>query len=222
MGDEGMCGRYTLGETGNLFDRFLIEGDGSSLQARYNVAPSQVMPVVTLEEKRRLEFMQWGLVSSWSKDPKKALINARIEGIQTKPSFRKPIRERRCLIPATGFYEWKKEPGGKTPYHIRRKDAQLFAFAGLYDIWKDPDGKEIKAFAIVTTAPNDLLAQVHNRMPVILTPEQDRLWLETQAGEIGQVLNTLQPLPSEELEMYPVSRKVNSPRFDLPELIEKR
>ncbi len=110
---------------------------------------------------------------------------------------------------------------GKTPYHIQRKDAQLFAFAGLYDIWKDPDGKEIKTFAIVTTAPNDLLAQVHNRMPVILSPEQDRLWLETQAEKIGQVLDTLQPLPSEEFEMYPVSRKVNSPRYDLPELIDK-
>ncbi len=216
-----MCGRYTLGNTGNLFDRFLIEGDDSSLQVRYNVAPSQVMPVVTLEENRQLEFMKWGLVPSWSKDPKKALINARIEGIQTKPSFRKPIRERRCLIPATGFYEWKKELGGKTPYHIRRKDSQLFAFAGLYDIWKDLDGKEIKAFAIVTTAANDLLVEVHNRMPVILSPEQDGLWLETQAGEIGQVLDTLQPVPSEELEMYPVSRKVNSPRYDLPELTQR-
>ena len=216
-----MCGRYTLGTTENLFDRFQIESDDSELQVRYNVAPSQVMPVVTLEEKRRLEFMKWGLVPSWSKDPKKALINARIEGITTKPSFRKPIRERRCLIPATGFYEWKKEPGGKTPYHIRRKDAQLFAFAGLYDFWKAPDGEEIKTFAIVTTAANDLLTQVHNRMPVILSPEQDRLWLETPPGEIAMFLGSLQPLSAEELEMYPVSRKVNSPRYDLPELIDK-
>ncbi len=216
-----MCGRYTLGNTGNLFDRFLIEGDDSSLQVRYNVAPSQVMPVVTLEEERRLEFMQWGLVPSWSKDPRKALINARIEGIQTKPSFRKPIRERRCLIPATGFYEWKNEPGGKTPYHIRRKDARLFAFAGLYDIWKDPDGEEIKTFAIVTTAANDLLTQVHNRMPVILSQGQDTLWLETPPGEIDLFLESLQPLPSEKLEIYPVSRKVNSPRYDLPEFIQK-
>jgi len=217
-----MCGRYTLGNTAGLFDRFHIERDESGLRVRHNVAPSQVMPVVILEEKRRLEFMQWGLVPSWSKDPKKALINARIEGIQTKPSFRKPIRERRCLIPATGFYEWKKEPTGKIPYHIRRKDSRLFAFAGLYDIWKGPDGREIKTFAIVTTTPNDLLAQIHNRMPVILLPEQDGLWLETQPGEIGQVLESLPPPPSDELEMYPVSRVVNSPKYDSPELTQKR
>ncbi len=217
-----MCGRYTLGHTEGLFDRFQIESDESGLRVRHNVAPSQVMPAVLLQEKRRLEFMQWGLVPSWSKDPKKAIINARIEGIQTKPSFRKPIRERRCLIPATGFYEWKKEPTGKIPYHIRRKDSRLFAFAGLYDIWKGPDGREIKTFAIVTTTPNDLLAQIHNRMPVILLPEQDGLWLETQPGEIGQVLESLPPTPSDELEMYPVSRMVNSPKYDFPELTQKR
>ena len=217
-----MCGRYTLGHTEGLFDRFRIESEESGLRVRHNVAPSQVMPAVIVQEKRRLEFMQWGLVPSWSKDPKKAIINARIEGIQTKPSFRKPIRERRCLIPATGFYEWKKEPTGKIPYHVRRKDSRLFAFAGLYDVWKGPDGSEIKTFAIVTAKPNGLLAQIHNRMPVILLPEQDELWLETQPGEIGQVLESLPPTPSGELEMYPVSRMVNSPRYDFPELTQKR
>ena len=217
-----MCGRYTFEQTEGLFDRFRIESDEPGLQVRHNVAPSQVMPAVIVQEKRRLEFMQWGLVPYWSKHPKKTIINARIEGIQTKPSFRKPIRERRCLIPATGFYEWKREPAGKVPYHIRRKDSRLFAFAGLYDVWKGPDGREIKTFAIVTAKPNDLLAQIHHRMPVILLPEQDELWLETQPGEIGQVLESLSPTPSDELEMYPVSRMVNSPKYDSPELTRRR
>ena len=143
------------------------------------------------------------------------------QGILTKPSFRKPIRYHRCLIPATGFYEWKKEQSGKTPYYIRRKDGELFAFAGIFDLWRDQPGKETKTFAIITTAPNELLAQVHNRMPLILRPEQESLWLTTEPGKIDSLLLSLQPLPAEELEMYPVSRAVNWAGNDSPQLVEK-
>ena len=117
--------------------RFQIEMEDFDLTPRYNICPEQVMPVVVRDDRNRLERMQWGLIPSWSKEPKSTAINARIEGILTKPSFRKPIRYHRCLIPATGFYEWKKEQSGKTPYYIRRKDGELFAFAGIFDIWKD-------------------------------------------------------------------------------------
>ena len=216
-----MCGRYTLAKTDGLLERFQIEAENFDLTPRYNIAPTQLMPVVVRDEGNRLQRMQWGIIPSWSKEPKSMAINARIEGILTKPSFRRPIRYHRCLIPATGFYEWKKENAGKTPYYIRRKDEELFAFAGIYDIWKDTQENEIKTFAIITTAPNEFLAQVHNRMPVILQPEQENLWLTTEPDKIDSLLQSLRPLPPDQLEMYPVSRNVNWARNDSPELIQK-
>lgn len=175
-----MCGRYTLSRIDEIQKRFGIEPDGFALRPRYNVCPEQTMPVVLCDGRNRLELMKWGLIPFWSKEPKSLAINARIEGILSKPSFRKPIRYNRCLVPATGFYEWKKEAAGKVPFHICRRDGALFAFAGLHDTWKQPDGAELKTFAIVTTAPNELMAQVHNRMPVILSPEQEAEWLTTE------------------------------------------
>ena len=216
-----MCGRYTLTDIEELITRFQAEPGGFELTPRYNVAPEQFQPVVIRDEKNRLELMQWGLTLFWSKDQQSRLINAKIEGILTKPSFRRPIRFHRCLVPATGFYEWKKEPSGKAPYYIHRKDGNLFAFAGIYDIRKDPSENEIKTFAILTTAPNDLLAPVHNRMPLILQPEQEIQWLTTEPGKLDQLLKSLQPLPQDQLEMYPVSRMVNWVRNDSPQLIQK-
>ena len=136
-----MCGRYTLSNAERMRVRFQIEMEDFDLTPRYNISPEQVMPVVVRNDRNRLEMMQWGLIPAWSKEPKSTAINARIEGILTKPSFRKPIRYHRCLIPATGFYEWKKEQSGKTPYYIRRKDGELFAFAGIFDVWRDQHGK---------------------------------------------------------------------------------
>ena len=216
-----MCGRYTLSNAERMRVRFQIEMEDFDLTPRYNISPEQVMPVVVRDDRNRLEMMQWGLIPAWSKEPKSMAINARIEGILTKPSFRKPIRYHRCLIPATGFYEWKKEQSGKTPYYIRRKDGELFAFAGIFDLWRDQSGEETKTFAIITTAPNELLAQVHNRMPLILRPEQESLWLTTEPGKIDSLLLSLQPLPAKELEMYPVSRAVNWAGNDSPQLVEK-
>ena len=216
-----MCGRYTLSRTEEIWERFGIEPAGLDLKPRFNVCPEQRMPVVLCDGRNHLELMKWGLIPFWSKEPKSLAINARIEGILSKPSFRKPIRDNRCLIPATGFYEWKKEPAGKTPYYIHRKDGDLLAFAGIFDEWAGPEEEPLKTFAIITTAPNALMAQVHNRMPVILQPEQESLWLTTEPNEVGGMLKSLQPLPQEELEMYPVSRKVNFTRNDSPELIQR-
>ncbi len=214
-----MCGRYTLSRIQEIFERFQIEAKDLELAPRYNIAPEQTMPVVVRGEKNRLELMRWGLIPSWAKEEKIISINARIEGILTKPSFRRPVCHQRCLIPATGFYEWKKEAGGKTPYHIRRKDGGLFAFAGIYDRRKSSEIGEVKTFAILTTSPNELLSQVHNRMPVILTPEQESLWLTAEPTQTQSLLYSLQPVPEEEWELYPVSRKVNWAKNDAPELI---
>ena len=164
-------------------------------------------------------MMRWGLIPAWAKEPKSIAINARMEGILTKPSFRKPIRCQRCLIPATGFYEWKKTPAGKAPYYIRRKDGGLFAFAGIYDRWQSRETGEVKTFAILTTEPNQLLREIHNRMPVILPREQESLWLTADAARTPSLLESLQSLPEEQLECYPVSRQVNRARNDSPDLI---
>ena len=216
-----MCGRYTLSRIEEIRRRFGIDDGGVDLTARYNVAPEQVVPVVIREDRNRLELMKWGLIPSWSKERKSVAINARLEGILSKPSFRKPIRSYRCLVPATGFYEWKSAPDGKIPYYIRRRDEGLFAFAGIYDACEGPEGKINRTFAIVTTAPNELLAKVHNRMPFILEPEEEDLWLSAKPENIEGLLARLKPLSGEKLEMYRVSKMVNWVRNDSPDLVQR-
>ncbi len=209
-----MCGRYTLSRTEEIRERFGIQTADIEPKPRFNVCPEQTMPVIVSEEPAHLLPMQWGLVPSWSKEPKNISINARIEGILSKPSFRQPIRFGRCLIPACGFYEWKKEVRGKVPHHIRRKDGGLFAFAGLYDTWKAADGIDLRSFAILTTASTSFMAQIHNRMPVILTAEQETAWLTTEASKTERLLSSL-PIALR----FPL-RDVS--RFDKGELAQKR
>ncbi|MBI3934341.1 MAG: SOS response-associated peptidase [Acidobacteria bacterium] len=225
-----MCGRYTLGDSHNLFRRFHLVEEELEIAGRFNVAPSQHMPVIVREETNgreaanQISLMQWGLVPSWSKDPKPSggLINARIEGILAKPSFRSPARKRRCLVPCDGFYEWKKEKGGKVPYYIRRRDQELFAFAGIYDVWHGSGGEIIEGYAILTTRPNTLMAPIHDRMPVILEQEMEALWLDIPGADIASLLSTLEiPFPAEALETFPVSTQVNSPKFDFPGLVRR-
>ena len=221
--DRPMCGRYTLGKVHELVDRFSVAVEDISADPRFNVSPSQHMPVVVREESNRLTLMQWGLLPSWAKDPKTAPrpINARIEGVLTKPTFRGPVRKHRCLVPADGFYEWKKEGKAKTPYYIRREDGALFAFAGFFDTWHGPGGEVIDSYAIMTTKPNSLLAQVHDRMPVILDPVREGLWLDTST-DIDSLLESLQqPFAADQLEVYRVGTQVNSPRNDFPELVQR-
>lgn len=216
-----MCGRYTLSRIEEIRERFGIEPYGIALRPRYNVCPEQTMPVVLSNGRNSLESIKWGLIPFWSKEPKSLAINARIEGILSKPSFRKPIRYHRCLIPATGFYEWKKEPNEKSPYYIHRKDGDLFAVAGIFDEWAGAEAEPMKSFAIVTTAPNEFMAQVHNRMPVILAPEQEAAWLTTEPDKTNLLVESLQPPSPDLMEMYPVSREVNWGGNDSPELVQR-
>jgi putative SOS response-associated peptidase YedK len=172
-----MCGRYTMHHSSEQVTmRFCVNQTITSLPERYNIAPTQAVSVVVEGDGGRfLDAMQWGLVPSWAKDPGigNKMINARAETIQEKPSFKVALARRRCLIPADGFYEWKTEGKARQPMHIRRKDGELFAFAGLWEEWRQPDGMPLRTCTIVTTTPNELMEAIHNRMPAILLPEEE-------------------------------------------------
>lgn len=216
-----MCGRYTLTlpllKIAELLD---LDAPEFLLEPRYNIAPTQYLPVITNEDPRTFAMHRWGLVPFWAKDPSigNKMINARGETIASKPSFRKAVRERRCLIPVTGFYEWKKTPTGKVPHHITHKDEPVMTFGGLWEIWEDAEGKEMRTFTIITTEPNELMAEIHNRMPVIIPRELREAWLD-MARPLEEVLMMVKPLEDGYLEATPVSTLVNSPRNDGPELL---
>ncbi len=220
-----MCGRYTLKTpAGDLAERFGVVGDVPSLEPRYNVAPTQEVAAVLADSGgRRLEMLRWGLIPSWAKDPEMGnrMINARAETAPEKPSFRKAFRERRCLIPADGFYEWQKTNNGKQPFYIRMRDGSPFAFAGLWESWQDADGPTVRSCAIITTRANELVGEVHDRMPVILDPEDHDLWLDPDFDETDPLASLLKPYPADAMEAYPVSRFVNSPRNDDERCIER-
>jgi len=215
-----MCGRYSLVPTENIAARFDVQQQQLTLSPRYNVAPSQSMPVVVRNSPNRLVEMQWGLIPSWSKEPRAqfSTINARAETITKSPVFRGPFKNRRCLVPASGFYEWQRTERGKQPFCIRLKDGDLFAFAGLYDIWHDAEGNELYSYTVITTTPNDLVASIHNRMPVILRQEDEDVWLDKESDP-AQLLALLKAYPADKMEAYPVSRAVNSPANDGAELM---
>ena len=226
-----MCGRYTLtaGQE-ELIRKFLLKqlaGDVEKvLRPRYNIAPSQQVVTVRLspESGERLAIPAvWGLVPSWTKDPKigAGLINARSETAAEKPSFRAAFKQRRCLIPASGFYEWQRTGGYKQPYYFTMASGEPFAMAGLWELWRGSDGSEIESCAILTTEPNDVLAPVHNRMPVILEPDDFDLWLDPRKGIPADVQPLLKPYDPKQMICYPVSKRVNNTRHDGPELIEK-
>ena len=220
-----MCGRYTLTKLTDIQGRFQVsQAIASTANPRYNAAPSQQMPVVLQDksEVNELELLQWGLIPFWSKEPKAtySTINARAEGIESKPAYRRPIRSQRCIIPADGFFEWKKEGKAKLPHYIHLKSGDLFGFAGLYDVFKHADGSLLKTFTIITTEANEIMQPIHNRMPVILPAEAEAEWLDYTLTDPFQVLRLLKPYPSELLEIYPVSREVNKPSNDVPELVK--
>jgi putative SOS response-associated peptidase YedK len=208
-----MCGRYTLKTpAGVLTERFDIEESSTSITPSYNLAPTQqVATVLTENGKRKLEMLHWGLIPSWAKDPEvgNRMINARAETVAEKPSYRKAFQERRCLILADGFYEWQKTDNGKQPFYIRMEDESPFAFAGLWESWRN--GGEIRSCTIITTTPNELAASIHNRMPVILHPEDYDMWLDPDFEEREPLTSLLKPFPAEAMEAYPVSRRINKP-----------
>ena len=221
-----MCGRYTLRATVETLGRLFDVPDLPKIQPRYNIAPTQSVPVIVQEaehEQRAIRMMHWGLIPSWSKDRKMAnrLINARSETIATKPSFRSAFRRRRCLLPADGFYEWRHQPQCKQAYFIGIDDDVPFAFAGLWALWKGPDGKPVESCTILTIGANELLRNLHDRMPVILDPRSYVAWLDPAMQEADRLLPLLQPYPAQKMAFYPVSEVVNSPRYDGPRCVER-
>ena len=220
-----MCGRYAivLVGDGTLQRRFSLEESLDDPQPRFNVAPTQTLPVITRNSPNRVEMMRWGLIPSWAKDASigSRMINARAETVAEKPAFRRPLRTQRCLVPATGFYEWKRDGDSKSPYFIHLRDEPLFAFAGLYDTWRDPDGQTVKTYTILTTEANAVMAGIHNRMPVILRREDEDEWLDPTNTEPEHLLPLLRPYRSDAMAAYPVSRMVNSPQNDAPALLER-
>ncbi len=218
-----MCGRYTLKTPVNaLAEWFDLDDYPSSLTPSYNIAPTQEVAAIVEEgEERKLETFRWGLIPSWAKDPSigNKMINARAETVSEKPSFRSAFKKRRCLIVADGFYEWQKTDGGKQPFHIKLSDSSPFAFAGLWETW-DKDGEEIRSCSIITTDANDLMNEIHHRMPVILHPENYGVWLDSGFEEKETLMDLLKPYPSNQMEAYAVSRRVNKPSNNEPSVLE--
>ncbi|HBL16889.1 MAG: hypothetical protein A2X36_01860 [Elusimicrobia bacterium GWA2_69_24] len=217
-----MCGRYT--QTAGLDvlrDRFLLDQVPAEVLPRYNIAPGQDAPVVLTRKARCLEALRWGLIPGWAKNPAigSRLINARCETALEKPAFRQALERRRCLVPADGFYEWKGVGRAKLPFRFHRRDKEPFAFAGIWDAWKDPEGPELRTFAILTTEANSSVRPVHPRMPVILYPEDEAAWLDAAATP-EDLLDGLAPYPPDALTAYPVSRRLNSAQNDDRSLIE--
>jgi putative SOS response-associated peptidase YedK len=211
-----MCGRYRLTHSyEELSECFATQGE-VAVTPRYNIAPSQPVFVIRQQGGRRLSTLRWGLIPSWAKDASIGFktINARAETVATTPSFREPFKLQRCLIPADGFYEWKKNGKAKQPYCFEMTDGKLFAFAGLWDRWIDSRGETVESCTILTTTPNALLADVHDRMPVILRPDDYDLWLNPKSGDSEVALSILRPYDAGLMRRYPVSTRVNHVQND--------
>ena len=219
-----MCGRYFLHSTADKLSTLFGEMPMPVLEARYNIAPSQPVPVVRQNPagRREMVLVRWGLIPSWSKGPdsRYSMINARAETVAQKPAYRSAFRYKRCLIPADGFYEWRASGGGKQPYVLRPRDGLPLALAGLWEHWQDADGNELESCTILVREANSQVKPVHERMPVVMTPDSFDLWLDIHAQK-PQPLETLlavQQVP--ELEIYPVGRAVNNPKADSAKLLE--
>ncbi|MBF9252503.1 SOS response-associated peptidase [Pontibacter sp. 172403-2] len=220
-----MCGRYSIiskkkESKGSIRAARLLKN--AEVDNRYNVAPSQLLPVITNEAPDELQFFSWGLLPHWAKEKnyKHKTINARAETLTEKPAFRQLVNSKRCLVPADSFYEWRSSSAGKTPYRFLLKDEGLFCFAGLWDEWADKEtGEVIRSYTLITTEPNELMRPIHDRMPVLLHPEEEGLWLSDERAD-EYLLSLLRPYPSEEMKAYPVSHLVNSPVNDSPEVLE--
>ena len=218
-----MCGRYSLtADEKQINARFGARSMPSARTARYNIAPTQPVWALVHTEELQLVALRWGLIPSWAKDKAigNRMINARAEGIAEKPSFRRALRTRRCLVLADGFYEWKKMGASTVPHYIRLKSGAPFGFAGVWERWSAPSGETIQSCAIITTTANTLMADIHHRMPVILPGEAEEHWLDPTVEDPQKMLPLLQPYTEAELEAYAVSTLVNSPRNDVAACIK--
>lgn len=218
-----MCGRYTnTRDLETLAQEFSLASIESDLKPSYNIAPTQRVPVlITKDDALSLVTMRWGLVPSWAKDAAigNKMINARAETLAEKPSFRNLIGRKRCALVADGFYEWRSEGNAKTPYYIRLKSQEPFAFAGLYDIWQSPENETLTTCTLITTAANELMEPIHHRMPVIFSKSEVGAWLDAGETDKAQLLTLLRPYPSAAMEAYAVSRLVNAPQNNSPNCI---
>ena len=219
-----MCGRFTLFESSAVLSTEFSVPITFKLTPRYNVAPSQPVLAVRVSpetKKRDASWFRWGLVPRWAKDDSigYGMINARAETVTEKPGFRDAFRHRRCLVPASGFYEWKKEARRKQPYYIRRKDGRPFAFAGLWERWKGKEEAPVESCTLVTTEANELVSSIHDRMPMILQPADYKLWLDPEISGRGNILPLLRQYSSQEMEAFPVGTIVNNPKTEDPRCI---
>ncbi|MEI2397820.1 SOS response-associated peptidase [Paenibacillus sp. FSL R7-0297] len=220
-----MCGRFTITVTlEELITHYLIDDSKlATLKPNYNVAPMHNVPaVIASDEGKRLGELRWGLVPFWAKDDKigSKMINARAETVSEKPAFKRLLKSKRCIIPADGFYEWKKDGTSKQPYRILMSDGSLFSFAGLYDTWEDPEGKKLSTCTIITTTPNSLMEDIHDRMPVILRPEDEADWLGRDNDDVESLLKLLKPYDAAKMRAYKVPSAVGNVRNNSKELLE--
>jgi len=220
-----MCGRYgfSVKNAKEVYDRFEVVNTLDDLLPRYNIAPGQLNPVIVKHSPNSITRMFWGLIPFFAKDDsfKYKTINARSEGIESKPTYKKPFRYQRCLVPATNFYEWDKSQKPSLPYAFFVKDQPIFAFAGLYDIWKDPrSGDEIHSYTIITTEANEVVGKIHPRMPVILPKEEEEIWLNPDIIEPERLLPLLKPYPASHMKSYQISRAINNPSMDSEALLK--
>lgn len=215
-----MCGRYRLSRRKQIIEEHFDSVSGEEdWSPRYNVAPTQPVPIIRQhpkEPRRELSLVRWGLIPSWAKDASGAagMINARSETAATKPAFRDALKSRRCIIPADGFFEWSRAGKTKQPYCFEVNDGELFAFAGLWERWKDPSGNWIKSCSILTTTPNAVTSAVHDRMPVILNPDDYDLWLDPGFVDLTAVSELLKPFDARLMRCYPVSARINQSAND--------
>lgn len=218
-----MCGRFSSADNGEMLVRlFLFPRLPEGYAPRYNIAPSQTALVVTEapDNTRQAQMLRWGLIPFWAKEPSMGnrMVNARAETLANKPTFRYAFRLRRCVVPATGFYEWQKQGNRRVPFYFRLRSGHPFGMAGLWEEWSSPHGP-LCTFTVITTEPNETVAPIHNRMPVILTPEGVETWLDHSAFQPNRLQGLLQPYASEDMQGYRVSTLVNSPSNDLPECV---
>lgn len=218
-----MCGRFTSHIPPHLIIELFGLPEHPTVSARYNIAPTQMVPVIRRQAdgQNRLDHLRWGLIPSWSKDPSvgSKMINARSETVAEKPAFKEAIRRRRCLVPASSFYEWKKNGKEKVPHCIRFKNGSPMVFAGIWDRWRSPEGEVVESCAILTTAANTLVARLHDRMPVILPPEDWEVWLDRTACDPAQLVRLYRPSCADQMEAFAVSALVNSVKNDAEDLI---
>jgi putative SOS response-associated peptidase YedK len=221
---EDMCGRFAQRTDPKKLARAFQVNEAPEIETRYNIAPTQeILSVTESEGGREMRFFKWGLIPSWAKDVSigARLINARAETVEEKPSFREAFKKRRCIIPADGFYEWQRTGGRKQPFFFQMRDESPFGFAGLWERWKGEGEEVIESCTILTTEANEVLKEVHDRMPVILHPEDYELWLDDDVRKRELIRGLLRPYLSSEMTSYPVATAINSPHNQGPSLIER-